>query len=389
MALPPKYVFSVPDLAALEGHSYVGNLATRGLICSRQNATAKHSMSKSVHVARSPFIGARFRYENWWVDGGIGEKATGAPATIEAWIEYPQGEYTRLTFAGSQVGTIPNGGSLESDPLSITIPAGAIYYEWVHLSNPLGVISNYAAKGLDRVKIGDTATTEMLEPGDPLSAAVTIYCASAVIGRTTKPSVFLIETERGAGYNESRPTAGGDTGGIGRAVGPAFAYTRGTIEADTLEYLAAPTSGYPFSTFMKRRAVADYHSHIVVNLGFRDLQRGRIADELYSWLVSLCAYFAPKPVFIGTIAPMTASTDAWSTVAGQTPSGYESQRVTINRYIRRGIPGAAGVIDSARAVETGFDSGLWIPGSTSDGVVENDLGAGLQSTFADVGRIAR
>ncbi len=97
--------------------------------------------------------------------------------------------------------------------------------------------------------------------------------------------------------------------------------------------------------------------------------------------------------------PYTNGTDAWATVANQTPNGSaETNRLDYNVWIRDGAPidsttkapvaiGAAGLragqaghplagyIDAADLGESARNSGKWKAGYTSDGLHPNAVGA--------------
>ena len=51
-----------------------------------------------------------------------------ANASDTASIEYPAGTFTQVKFGGSATGTVPSGGILTSDSVSVTIPKGATFY---------------------------------------------------------------------------------------------------------------------------------------------------------------------------------------------------------------------------------------------------------------------
>lgn len=77
-----------------------------------------------------------------------------------------------------------------------------------------------------------------------------------------------------------------------------------------------------------------------------------------------------KRIALATIPPRTASTDAWATTANQTPQSTSSivGLAAINAWIRAKPTGVTAVIDLADLCMSVRDSGLWVPGGTTEGV---------------------
>ena len=108
--------------------AYTGLVATRGLQMTETRSTNRQSNSRSPHVARTALTSIQVVFPGWYINGSLNETAPGAAITIKASVEYPAGTFTQLLFSGVTSGTVPNGGYLVSDALTVSIADGETFW---------------------------------------------------------------------------------------------------------------------------------------------------------------------------------------------------------------------------------------------------------------------
>ena len=152
----------------------------------------------------------------------------------------------------------------------------------------------------------------------------------------------------------------GNLGAIARAVGPSFAY---------LNLACGNDRGDQFlKNHAKRASLAQYASTIFIHYGANDLAGGQTAEQVLASRSGIAALFGAKRIIETTIYPRTTSSDNWETTVNQKVLKTEQARVEINNTIRAGRPGIDHFVDTAAAVETGMNSGVFLaPRYTPDG----------------------
>lgn len=349
--------------------SYLGQVATRGRVGDSFAAPNKQIMSATKHFARDNMNGAVAIFANW---SRTSEAASGAAATITASVEYPSGTFTRVTFGGLTSGTIPDGGTITTDPLP-TIPRGASFYFWTYFTCTAGIIYTSGNDATDRSAFGASGIVDYTAAGattGQLPLGSVIYAPMAIIGQTTRPAILVIGDSNGSGFADGSGGFGGDNGMLVRPIGPSLAYIQATAQAESLQNF--------ISNSTKRRALLTYCSHVIINLGINDVARA--GTTMRNDLVSIINLLAPagKPIWLTTLMPYATSTDSFITTANQTTQANNANRVAYNNLIRGGIAGATGYFDIADAVESARDSGLWrVDGGahTADGLHVNPRGS--------------
>jgi peptidoglycan hydrolase-like protein with peptidoglycan-binding domain len=353
---------------------YVGYVATRGYIAVGDSSD-KSLMSRTFHYARTNITSLQLVLPNWWINGSASaEQLIGGPATTTASIEYPAGTFTQVTFGGSATGTIPAGGTLVSDPVSVSIPNGAEFWVRIFLENSHGIVTT----GQGDPNFGDamTASTSIVADqtmGGTVASTTgsSIYMPAAIIGTTTEPSVFIVGDSRTYGNDDQSDDASGDAGEEARAIGPNFAYVNAGASGLRTDYLIdfmeadAPSDANMYK-------LASYASDIVNETGIVDVILGSTTAQIEGNLQTLWNSFPPGiPVYQTTMPPWTTSTDGWTTLANQTPNSDDAARIATNDLIRTTPSHLAGYFEVANVVESSRDSGLWkVLGYTTDGVHE-------------------
>lgn len=360
------------DLRALTAPPpYLGQVATRCFIPENTNLTSKQNNSRTVHIARDNITSLQFLFPNWHCKTGGGEQGLGASATLFASIEYPLGTTPqRIYFGGAQSVVIPDLTTAISDILNIVIPRGAPFAVKTFYANPNGILYAFGRNASTDGFLEGTAnaasglTDQTLTTTNP-TASVAGYGPCAIIGMTSRSSIFLSGDSRVLGVSESNvsqdPT--GAKGEFERSIAKEFAFINASAGGDRI---AVAVAGYTL-----RLALAQYCTHVLINYGINDLNNGRSTAQIMADLVTLAGMFGSKPVRCSTVAPYTTSTDGWTTTANQTVSGIEANRVALNKSIRRVPAPFAGIVEIADAVESGRDSGLWKANFTPDGLHEN------------------
>lgn len=358
------FLFAKPRL-----RPYIGQIASHCFSPASFVGTSNQIMSRTRHVNLTEVFQVQLLYPNW---SGHAETASGADATITASVEYPAGTFTQVKFSGSASGTIPNGGNLLSDVVSVYIPKGATFYTRSYFTNPAGIV--YSGNG-SQAALGEGATfaasgvVDKTMSGTVTTGSLIGYAPIAIIGMTSTASFALIGDSKCFGANDTFSGGTSAVGELARSFGDSYPHINlGISSTNAYEIVANGTSG-------NRTQVARYCSHVLCQLGINDITNNHTAATLLADVQTIRSYFPSRPFFQCTLAPHTTSTDSWATTANQTVLTSESQRIAFNNIVRAGIAGHGGFIEIADQVESARDSGLWMaPGYTPDGLHESASG---------------
>ena len=350
------------------GGAYLGQVATRSALPNTKNASYTQIFSRTIHIMRDAPSWIKLEFPNWYL-GGSGETAMGGDATIYAGLEYPLGSTpVRIPFGGLAAGTIPDGQSLLSDALAISIPAGEQFAIKTLYENSAGVpyITVNRNQAAERWQGGTGALTDNTTTStNPSTLSTLAYVPAAIIGMTRRRTFFFA--------GDSKVQGQGDTSGIGlkgeleRSIGGDYAFINACRGG---EGIVGPVT----DDYSRRLALSGYCSDVISNYGINDISAGSSAELTASRLAEFAEFFTGKPVHQMTVAPRSASSDGFATVENQTTHGNNAERVELNSLIRAGIAGFTGFIELADVVESARDSGLWKAGHTSDGLHENATG---------------
>lgn len=157
-----------------------------------------------------------------------------------------------------------------------------------------------------------------------------------------------------------------------------------SIGGNGVQYLV---DGYAYN-WVNRRRWANHCNTAFVALGTNDLASGRSVAEVKADLLKLYRVLRDggmSRIYVGTLLPRAASTDAWITTANQSEivAGFGAKAAELNRWLRNRADGVVdGIVELADAVESGRDSGLWKP-SVVD--VDTTSTAGSTTTTINVG----
>lgn len=359
-------------VAAGRPQEYLGPVASRCSINGTFLSTNKQLMSRTVHTARDNMQDFIVVFSNWHCDSASGETAIG-PSNLTASIEYPLNTTPlRIRFDGAAAVVMPDGGMSYSDPVPLVIPKGEKFAIRTHFSNPNGIIF---ANGRDAGLSGEltregynagVTTADITGTLGAVSPDVLAYSPVAILGKTSRPTVFIAGDSRAVGAGDANAASGGSgaKGEVERSLGD-LAWINGSQSGDTVQKCVEA------GKYAQRLILSRYCTHVISNLGINDFGT-RTAAQVQADLTTFWKFFTGKPVYHLTIAPYTTSTDSWATTANQTiPGTYGSRRVAVNKWLRSVPPGLNGVFDTTEFVESGRDTSLWLPNFTADGIHGN------------------
>lgn len=364
------------------GGSYKGLVATRGKCPGAFSNSFTQFNSRSIHVARTDITNIGVALANWYAaNGSGGEAGTGNNATVTVQVEYPLGSTpVRITFGGSNTGTIYDFTTLESDLIGIGIPNASLFAIRYFYTNPAGIVFNddtiraratwagecfeYAASGLtDRT--GASGTFTSTSGGAPISSPV------AVIGTTNLASYAVLGDSRVEGYLDD-VSASLYAGEIERTVGLSRAFTNLARASETIQTVMS-ANGYN----QRSSIINKYATHLISNYGVNDLFNNNLnANQLMNYLISFRNLFPNKYFYQNTIMGETNSTDVWATVGNQTTknSTNENSRKLVCNWLRSTFHPFDEVFDICSTLESSQNSGKWQPPYTGEGIHENLAG---------------
>ena len=344
---------------------YTGFVADRQRSCFSFSATHKYWQGRLGCYAMddiTPDTQMRVVEEGFYTTAA-GEQPVGFNAQLM--IEYPQGVYTPVTFSGASTGSVPAGGRLVSDPISVTIPRFAKFWYCYYKSNAAGMIYVGGVNipysdhdNGDYYEFSATALTNKLGVGGYVNTDVNQGFASpprAIIGTTSRRTVSIHGDSRSTGLLDHWGDKARHRGMLERSICPYFGNTNASMASETTATLSGSGGA------LRRQLSNDYASDIVINMGTNDLP----SAQTISRLQTLIGQFPGKRVWLCTISPYTTSSDSWATIANQTVQSNEAERVLANKWIRGKPAGVYGVFDIADVVELAR-SGKWNPLYTSD-----------------------
>lgn len=322
------------------------------------------------------------------------EAGTGGSAQFRASIEYPAGTFTQVLFSGVATGTAADNTTLISDEVTVSIPEDAQF--WVRIwcdasvgiaflnsggispttsvcanaasGYDLGEALAFAASGISDQTMSGTITATTT------SATAPIVCPVAILGYTSRASVYILGDSRAFGAGDTFDSAG-DTGEVARSIGGDLGYINAGCYGDR-------SDNYILS-HARRVELAQWCSHIVCEMGINDLRSGSggnsTAAALETRLQTIYGYFTGTPIYQTTVGPRATSTDSWATTANQTTDSNNAARVTFNDDVRAGLATVEGYFELADCIESARNSGKWkvtggANGYTTDGLHENRAG---------------
>lgn len=364
--------------------AYLGVVATRLNIPSLANTSYKQIGSRRWFIARDDISELQLQFPNWFANNAVNEAGSGGTATFRASIEYPAGTFKQVKWSGNAVSpTVADGDSTPlSDKTAVVIPKGAVFWVRVFGEFSNAVVLNSLSKsawqpGGDNIEYAASGLTDKTLGGTIPNGFNGVTFGPTLIVAATKAVSFLIlgdSRNKGGATDPGTDTADatGDIGETARSVGASFAYVNAGTASETQQAFRGNCT--------RRRALANYVSHVINNGSINDFIAGRTAAQLRGDVEAVAAMFPDKVYVHSTIGPSSTSSD-WTTVEGQTPFSNESSRVGFNTDLRNGtVAGVDVMVDFADAIESSRNSGKWAVGAggvalTNDGLHANQAGA--------------
>jgi hypothetical protein len=326
--------------------------------------------SRTFHYARDNVQALQIAIPNWYGAGSTWETPSGGVTTVTASIEYPVNTtFTQLKFSGSATGTIASGATLFSDMVAVTIPAGALFFVRMFLSNTVGITYNDAfnfsplfGDALDDTGVDLTLGGTIV---DGFAGTIGILPV-AICGPTNRTSICVIGDSRNAGTGDTTPDATGEQGQASRALAGQVAMINLCVPGS---FLANFLAGNTQSSILAKKCTVILGAHGINELV---ITPSATPAQLEAEVLQLQELYAPRPYYHGTLAPFT--TGAWTNPTGsdQTINPGDINRTTFNTWVRAKSQPLTGFFEFDGPVEMGgvaAGNGLWnAPGFTADGI---------------------
>ena len=357
------------------GAYYEGSVATRARQSRDQvlDTTDKWLMARSAHVATQNLTSIRIVFSNFKCDGSGTESGPGAASTIKAGVEY-SGSFVQVTFSSSATGTIPDGGILFSDYITVSIPIGATFWVRSLVNNANSLYYN----GWQNSYIGEATTlsatslTDQTLGGTIVDSFGASWPPLAILGQTNQASVIIVGDSIGYGTLDPENSNNNDVTAFSGKIG-IIARSLGNIPFINLA-AGGMTANAWLSRAPARSQLIQKGSHILSNMGINDMLQGRTTSQWSADMTTLFGYGASwQKKYQTTLTPVTTDpgtpSAAWTTLTQQTVTS--SDRVNCNTAIRAGLSFVNGYFEVADVVESARNSGKWTvtpsPPYTGDG----------------------
>lgn len=340
--------------------TYDGLVATRGSAPSGKRSETQ-AMARTAFFTRGAVTQIKVIIPNWYNQ----ELAPGSAATDTASIEYPLGTCTTLKKSGSATITNPNGGQVETDYATVSIPANTQAWYRLWSTNASGIVvqsfqGRQASLG-DALIVGNSGVVDQTVSCGTVTDGGTFETIAplAIIAPITAPSVCILGDSIALGVdNDHTPNSTGDNGSIAPSISPSFGYSNMAVNGETAALFV--------TTHTNRAAVLPYCSHTIVEYGTNDLYlNGDSVATLQARLTTIYGLAAPAVVFQSTLIARTDSSDFWVTTSGQSyPTlpipNVEPLRVSFNSALTSASFGPnGGYFDPQSVVGTGTNNSIW------------------------------
>jgi hypothetical protein len=350
---------------------------------------------------------AQLVYGNFFYD--FGDRPGPNPILLRASVEYPAGTYYPIDFPGGLLNRavqIAPGEFAVSIPVDLSLIPGRIL--WVNTNvEPVGGKGYCIGTGISLAKgeisIRNTVVDYTLEPPPNQGIAGDDFVCSplAVIGEpTSEPprTVAIIGDSIAAGAGDISYAINGYyiNGWCLRALDQTVGYLYLTRTGERLSDVVGEGWRY------RRQLLSGIYSALV-EYGRNDMNQGLLATQLYA--IDMWTRLSGRgiKVYQSTVTCQTNSTDAWTTVAGQSLLTVfsEGARLLYNGWLRDGAPliggslhpdvvgseralriGApghpvTGLVDNCDVVESGRGTGTWKPAERKSLASATTLGNGI------------
>jgi hypothetical protein len=299
------------------------NIATRCRPPGSQTVADGFCFSRTMHHNRG---GAQTSiqcvFSNWWATFN-GEFPNTANLTLTAAVEYPIGVFTQMTWNLATSVVMTPGTNSVTDPCFVGIPDGARFWIRTYQVCPAGTLGIVTAS-IDRTantmanelgQYSTTALTDFTLAGGGVGGSSIAYYPSAILGMSSRPSVYVVGDSRCAGLQDNPVLDIGLSGAgeICRSLTSTTAYCNAGFPTDQGATFVSTQATTGF-----RKALAQYHTHVHSQYGINDFIFSQTLAQLQATQAAIFASMPGKVYSLSTLPPMTTSTDAWATNGNQT-----------------------------------------------------------------------
>lgn len=365
----------------------VGIIANRFLAPTATGSVPPNYTSRRSHYAHPDGAISNFKTVDCdFVFSGITAVAA-ASRIIKRYIEYPAGVFTQVTWNGGQTTVTLNTGAIVSDPINLTIPAGAQFWErTVNLTNTVSLFPFQQLPASSQTlgsPDGNSATDQGNSGTIAATSTQTTFGATVMIGdiavANAKSYVIFGDSIAWGEGDISNTGSKGGNGWIGRAMDAhGYPYLKIAKQGQqAADLVAAPSRVQALLAQMQ-------FTDVICEYGVNDLRLGRTQAQILADHQTIYGYVAGKKIAQTTITPRSSSTDSWATVANQTAKtdGNMAALNSVNAAIRAKPANVNTVIEAADAAMSARDSGVWkaAPVRTLDGTHPNSVMAAEMGT---------
>lgn len=343
-------------------------VSDRAWVPTNTASIANNQTSRREHNAppQGAITNLRFIDLGWYIATVGHVPASSNAYTIKKFLEYPAGVFTQVTWGGATSVVVGVGLQQTSDPVAITIPAGAKYWErTVQISGsaatmpvielPAGSSAIGASDGNSLSDLGNSGTI------NPTSGIATIGSA-AIIGDIAAANVrtFVVHGDSIAFGEGDISSVGANmsSGWISRGLAGLFAHVRIAKRGQA----ASEVAGNASSAMANFIASLGNYTDAIFELGINDVSAGRTQAQILADQQTIYGKFpAGVRKWQTTLTPRTSSTNSYADAAGQTvkTDGSMGSLLAINAAIRAKPAGVFGVIDASDYASTARDTGIW------------------------------
>lgn len=333
--------------------------------------------------------------------GGATEVDGTDSITVRAAVEPVLGG-TRIpvTLNGSKDMVIPPGGCVVSDPVGIDVVRGTYIWSWTWVSVASGAkfprgayaLSSGVNEGHNYTASGAPGTDVTLVGSRPTTINEYVYCPAAITVLPVSPDTPVVAI---IGDSISAGTGDNQRGWPEASLDARYSFQKVAYPSEQMSKWVDNNGAtrYRRLSFLARVHV----THILALHGRNDMDLNItvLKQQAVNYWLTLGRY---AKTWAHTITPYTSSTDAWATVANQTPFGTsETNRIDYNTWLRDGapinvstkvpvLPGLTGtragefghpltgILEIADLAESSRNSGRWKANYTSDGLHPNTTG---------------
>lgn len=306
--------------------------------------------------------------------------------TLKCTLEYPENTFYDIIFGrdGTTI-VVPVGTKVTSDPIGIEFKKGDTFFIRTCVTVPEGGkfiynVTTIAANNEGR-EFGDkTKVTNFGNKASLASLAPLAIYATPTEDSLNFEAIACIGDSIGNGANWDNTTVvdGHIPAELGYMQVAAMKTGRGYI---TLSMNGSQTGNFSQTSRFRRMDLASHCDVAICGYGTNDFGLGNASfDKVKTNLLNIWRALKMRglKVYQSTITPWTTSTDSWATPENQIfknashTGGPGTPRTLLNDWIRAGGDGVLdGFIDAADVVESSRNSGLWKPGTTTDGIHPN------------------